>query len=353
MNDFQLTRTLDEDAAEAALRTDVRDGLTRSPKSLPPKWFYDARGSELFEEITRLPEYYPTRAEREILLERAREIASVSGARTLVELGSGSSEKTRHLIEALPALDTYVPVDVSESALTGAAKILLEEHPGLRVHALLADFTRAMRLPESPGPRLVVFLGGTIGNLLPPERAVFLADVRAMLSPGDALLMGTDLVKDPAVLVSAYDDAQGVTAEFNRNVLSVVNRELGADFHTADFEHVAVWNREHEWIEMRLRARGPVVVKVRALDLEVPFEAGEEILTEISAKFRQEGVRRELASAGLELTHWWTDSAGRFALSLSVADGIGTDPWDGTPGSSGAAGRDAGTGSEGSPSTAA
>ncbi|OLZ73249.1 dimethylhistidine N-methyltransferase [Streptomyces amritsarensis] len=321
MNSFQLTRTLDEDAAETALRADVLHGLTRTPKVLPPKWFYDARGSELFEEITRLPEYYPTRAEREILLERAREIASESGARTLVELGSGSSEKTRHLIEAMPALDTYVPVDVSESALRGAATALLADHPGLRVHALLADFTSALHLPDSPGPRLVVFLGGTIGNLLPPERAVFLASVRAMLSPGDALLMGTDLVKDEAVLVTAYDDARGVTAEFNKNVLAVINRELDADFHTADFEHVAVWNREQEWIEMRLRARSELTVKVRALDLVVPFAEGEEILTEVSAKFRQEGVRKELAAAGLELTQWWTDAAGRFAVSLSVADG--------------------------------
>ncbi|AQT75573.1 MULTISPECIES: L-histidine N(alpha)-methyltransferase [Streptomyces] len=321
MNSFQLTRTLDEDAAETALRADVLHGLTRTPKVLPPKWFYDARGSELFEEITRLPEYYPTRAEREILLERAREIASESGARTLVELGSGSSEKTRHLIEAMPALDTYVPVDVSESALRGAATALLADHPGLRVHALLADFTSALHLPDSPGPRLVVFLGGTIGNLLPPERAVFLASVRAMLSPGDALLMGTDLVKDEAVLVTAYDDARGVTAEFNKNVLAVINRELDADFHTADFEHVAVWNREQEWIEMRLRARSELTVKVRALDLVVPFAEGEEILTEVSAKFRQEGMRKELAAAGLELTQWWTDAAGRFAVSLSVADG--------------------------------
>ncbi|MFD0374615.1 L-histidine N(alpha)-methyltransferase [Streptomyces sp. NPDC127112] len=321
MSDFEMTRTLDEHAADRALRKDVLRGLTRVPKELPPKWFYDARGSELFEEITRLPEYYPTRAEREILLGRAREIAAVTGARTLVELGSGSSEKTRHLIEALPALETYVPVDVSESALTGAAESLLAAHPGLKVHALLADFTAPLHLPESPGPRLVVFLGGTIGNLRPAERAVFLASVRAMLSPGDALLMGTDLVKDEAVLVAAYDDAQGVTAEFDKNVLAVIDRELGADFHTADFDHVAVWNREHEWIEMRLRARSAVTVKIRALDLVVPFAEGEEILTEISAKFRQEGVRRELAEAGLELSQWWTDSEGRFALSLSVADG--------------------------------
>ncbi|KJY47731.1 MULTISPECIES: L-histidine N(alpha)-methyltransferase [unclassified Streptomyces] len=336
MSDFQLTRTLDEHAAETALRADVLHGLTVSPKVLPPKWFYDAKGSELFEEITRLPEYYPTRAEREILLARAGEIASASGARTLVELGSGSSEKTRHLIEAMPALDTYIPVDVSGSALEGAAETLLAEHPGLRVHALVADFTKPLQLPPSPGPRLVVFLGGTIGNLLPPERAAFLASVRAMLSPGDALLVGTDLVKDEAVLVAAYDDAQGVTAEFNKNVLAVVNRELGADFHTDDFAHVAVWNREHEWIEMRLRARSELVVKVRALDLVVPFAAGEEILTEVSAKFRQEGVRKELAEAGLELTQWWTDAEGRFALSLAVADGGAG--WAGTPASSEEAG---------------
>ncbi|MFG2664026.1 L-histidine N(alpha)-methyltransferase [Streptomyces sp. NPDC048387] len=321
MSDFQLTRILDEHAADRALREDVLRGMTSVPKELPPKWFYDARGSELFEEITRLPEYYPTRAEREILLERAREIAAVSGARTLVELGSGSSEKTRHLIEALPALETYVPVDVSESALTGAAETLLAAHPGLKVHALLADFTAPLHLPESPGPRLVVFLGGTIGNLLPAQRAEFLASVRAMLSPGDALLLGTDLVKDESVLVAAYDDARGVTAEFDKNVLAVIDRELGADFHTADFDHVAVWNREHEWIEMRLRARSAVTVKIRELDLVVPFAEGEEILTEVSAKFRQEGVRKELAEAGLELSHWWTDAAGRFALSLSLADG--------------------------------
>ncbi|MFJ7157046.1 L-histidine N(alpha)-methyltransferase [Streptomyces sp. NPDC101118] len=319
MSRFLMTRTLDESSAEAALGADVLRGLTSEPKTLPPKWFYDTRGSELFEEITRLPEYYPTRAEREILLARASEIAAASGARTLVELGSGSSEKTRHLIEAMPALDLYVPVDVSASALEGAAETLLAEHPRLRVHALLADFTRPLELPESPGPRLVLFLGGTIGNLLPGERAGFLTAVRAMLSPGDALLLGTDLVKDEATLVAAYDDAAGVTAEFNRNVLAVIDRELDADFHAADFDHVAVWDREREWIEMRLRARHELSVKIRALDLIVPFAAGEEIRTEVSAKFRQDGVRAELAAAGLELTEWWTDAAGRFALSLATA----------------------------------
>ncbi|WEH36973.1 L-histidine N(alpha)-methyltransferase [Streptomyces sp. AM 4-1-1] len=319
MSPFLLTRTLPEDATDAALRADVRTGLTRRPKTLPPKWFYDARGSELFEEITRLPEYYPTRAEREILLARAARIAEVSGARTLVELGSGSSEKTRHLLDALPSLHSYVPVDVSESALRGAAESLLADRPGLSVHALIADFTRGLALPGTPGPRLVAFLGGTIGNLLPDERAAFLHSVRSLLSPGDGLLLGTDLVKDEATLVAAYDDAAGVTARFNKNVLAVVNRELGADFDRDDFGHVAVWDPHHEWIEMRLRARRALSVKIPELDLVVPFEAGEEVRTEVSAKFRKEGIGGELAAAGLRLDQWWTDSADRFALSLATA----------------------------------
>ncbi|MGW4036237.1 L-histidine N(alpha)-methyltransferase [Streptomyces sp. NPDC004778] len=319
MSPYSLTRTLPADATDAALRADVLSGLTRHPKTLPPKWFYDARGSELFEEITRLPEYYPTRAEREILQTRAEEIAAASGARTVIELGSGSSEKTRHLLEVLPELHSYVPVDVSESALTGAAESLLAEHPGLSVHALIADFTTGLVLPGTPGPRLVVFLGGTIGNLLPEERATFLRSVRSLLSPGDALLLGTDLVKEEETLVAAYDDAAGVTAAFNKNVLSVVNRELGADFPLDGFDHRAVWNAEQRWIEMRLRARRALSVKIRELDLVVPFEAGEELRTEVSAKFRREDVREELAAAGMGLAQWWTDSAGRFALSLATA----------------------------------
>ncbi|WP_330321140.1 L-histidine N(alpha)-methyltransferase [Streptomyces clavifer] len=320
MSPFLLTRTLPVDATDAALRADVLSGLTRQPKTLPPKWFYDAHGSDLFEEITRLDEYYPTRSEREILIARAGDIAAASGARTLIELGSGSSEKTRHLLDALPGLHTYVPVDVSESALTGAAQALLAERPGLSVHALIADFTHVLELPDSPGPRLVAFLGGTLGNLLPRERAEFLRSVRARLSPGDGLLLGTDLVKDEATLVAAYDDGAGVTAAFNKNVLTVVDRELGADFQLDDFDHVAVWDPHHEWIEMRLRARRALTVKIRELDLVVPFEEGEELRTEISAKFRKEGVREELAAAGLRLDQWWTDSGGRFALSLATAD---------------------------------
>ncbi|MGW0954355.1 L-histidine N(alpha)-methyltransferase [Streptomyces sp. NPDC002545] len=319
MSEFRITRTLPEDAMAAALRADVQNGLTSDPKTLPPKWFYDARGSELFEQITELPEYYPTRAEREILAGRAAEIAAALPARTLVELGSGSSEKTRHLIEALPRLHTYIPVDVSDTALEQAGRALVAERPGLNVHALIADFTAALALPHSPAPRLLAFLGGTIGNLLPGERAEFLASVRALLSPGDALLLGTDLVKAEDVLVRAYDDAAGVTPAFNKNVLSVVNRELGADFEPDAFDHVALWDATNEWIEMRLRSRTAQTVKVPALDLAVHFAAGEELRTEVSAKFRKDRVSAELAAAGLELERWWTDGEERFALSLSVA----------------------------------
>ncbi|MFF7933841.1 L-histidine N(alpha)-methyltransferase [Streptomyces sp. NPDC007940] len=318
MSPFLLTRTLPEDATEAALRADVLRGLTHTPKTLPPKWFYDAHGSELFEQITELPEYYPTRAEREILVARSGEIAAATGARTLVELGSGSSEKTAYLLDALTGLHTYVPVDVSESALTQAGHAIIGRRPELSVHALIADFTAGLTLPGTPGPRLLAFLGGTIGNLLPVERAAFLSSVRSLLSPGDALLLGTDLVKDEEVLVRAYDDTAGVTAAFNKNVLTVVNRELGADFDPGAFDHVALWDAGNEWIEMRLRSRTEQTVKVPALDLAVDFAAGEELYTEISAKFRKEGVRGELAAAGLKLAHWWTDSEGRFALSLSV-----------------------------------
>ncbi|MGW3111486.1 L-histidine N(alpha)-methyltransferase [Streptomyces sp. NPDC001091] len=316
---LHVTRTLPEDATDAALRADVLDGLSADPRTLPPKWFYDARGSELFERITELPEYYPTRAEREILQDRSGEIAAASGARTLIELGSGSSRKTRHLIDAHGSLEAYIPVDVSESALVQAGQALAAERPDLTVHALIADFTAPMTLPRTPGPRLVAFLGGTIGNLLPAERSDFLATVRSLLAPGDALLLGTDLVKDEAVLVRAYDDASGVTAAFNKNVLSVIDRELGADFDPDTFDHVARWDPEREWIEMRLRSRTAQTVKVPALGLVVDFAAGEELRTEVSAKFRREGVAAELDKAGLELTHWWTDSEDRFALSLSVA----------------------------------
>ncbi|MGW4462760.1 L-histidine N(alpha)-methyltransferase [Micromonospora sp. NPDC004704] len=309
---------LEERDLARALREDVRTGLTASPKWLPPKWFYDARGSELFEEITRLPEYYPTRTERAILAEHAAEIARITGAKTLIELGSGSSEKTRLLLDAFTrhgGLGTFVPLDVSISALRQSTAEIAEAYPGLRVRGLVGDFTHQLdRLPTG-GSRLVAFLGGTIGNLVPAERAEFLRSMRDALESDDWLLLGVDLVKDPAVLVPAYDDAAGVTAQFNRNVLSVINRELGADFDPAAFEHVAIWDPEHEWIEMRLRARR--ASRVRVLDLDVDFAEGEEMRTEVSAKFRPEGVTAELDSAGFLVRHCWTDERDLFAVVLA------------------------------------
>lgn len=308
----------------AALRADVTTGLRDTPKHLPPKWFYDAAGSALFERITALDEYYPFRAEREILRDRSAEVAVRTGARTLVELGSGSAEKTRLLLDALRAAGTlaeYVPLDVSDSALRESAGAVAAEYPGLAVHGVVGDFTADLELLPGAAPRLVVFLGGTIGNMLPAERAKFLAGVRSVLLPGEWLLLGTDLVKDPDVLVRAYDDAAGVTAEFNRNVLRVLNRELGADFDVSAFEHVAVWDPDREWIEMRLRATRAMRVRVPALGFAVDFAAGEELRTEVSAKFRRPGVAAELTDAGFEPVDFWTDRAGRFGLSLARAAG--------------------------------
>ncbi|MFK4089883.1 L-histidine N(alpha)-methyltransferase [Kribbella sp. NPDC020789] len=315
----QIDVHLTPDYAARTLREDVRAGLTADAKWLPPKWFYDARGSELFEQITRLPEYYPTRAEREILLARSAEIAKLTKARTLVELGSGSSEKTRLLLDGLRdhgTLTTFVPLDVSESALREASDAINADYPGLDVHGVVGDFTAHLDKLPGDSPRLVAFLGGTIGNLRPAERAVFYRSIRDVLEPGEWLLLGTDLVKDPATLVAAYDDAQGVTAEFNRNVLRVINRQLGADFDVDAFEHVARWDAENEWIEMRLRATSPQRVLIPEVHLEIDFAAGEELHTEISAKFRPERVAAELADGGFTRAAWWTDAQARFALSL-------------------------------------
>ena len=312
---------LGPDDLRRALEDDARTGLTARPKDLPPKWFYDERGCELFDAITRLPEYYPTRAERAILIARAGEIARATGADTLVELGSGTSEKTRLLLHALAdagTLTRFVPFDVSEPTLRAAATAIERELPGIDVHAVVGDFERHLERVPAGGRRMVAFLGGTVGNLAAPARAKFFAEIAAGLAPGDAFLLGTDLVKDPARLEAAYDDAAGVTAAFNRNVLSVLNRELGADFVPERFEHVARWLPDDEWIEMRLRSASAQRARVRDLDVEVRFAAGEEIRTEISAKFRREGVEAELGAAGLALASWWTDPAGDFALSLAV-----------------------------------
>jgi L-histidine N-alpha-methyltransferase len=310
------------DDAQRSLRRDARLGLTSSPKWLQPKWFYDSRGSDLFEQITRLPEYYPTRAERSILAAYAGDIAARSGAHTLVELGSGSSEKTRLLLDALAAQGTlrqYVPLDVSQSALRDAVGAIHGDYPALAIHGVVADFTQHLDRVPGQRPRMIVFLGGTIGNFLPDERAEFLGDLHDTLVAGEWLLLGTDLVKDPGILVPAYDDAAGVTADFNRNVLAVLNRELGADFDLQNFQHIAIWDADNEWIEMRLRATDHAKVSISKLGLDIAIRAGEEIRTEISAKFRRDGIEGELAKAGFDMDAWWTDPQGRFALSLARA----------------------------------
>jgi L-histidine N-alpha-methyltransferase len=312
---------LGPDDLTAALRADARAGLTSDPKVLPPKWFYDDEGCRLFDEITRLPEYYPTRTERAILAEHAADIAARTSADTLIELGSGTSEKTRLLLDALSAggtLRRFVPFDVSESTLRDAAGAVELEYPGVDVHAVVGDFERHLDRLPSGGTRVIAFLGGTIGNLDPAARERFYETIAAGLGPGDSFLLGTDLVKDTARLVAAYDDAAGVTAAFNRNVLAVLNRELEADFAPECFAHVARWNADEEWIEMRLRAESPHTVHVGELGLAVEFADGEEMRTEISAKFRRERVEAELGAAGLGVAEWWTDPAGDFAVSLST-----------------------------------
>jgi L-histidine N-alpha-methyltransferase len=308
--------------ADVALRADALAGLTARPKNLPPKWFYDARGSALFEQITQLPEYFPTRTERALLEHAADAIAITSGADTIVELGSGSSAKTRLLLDAFgraESLRRYVPQDVSEPALREAMSALQADYPGLELHGVVGDFTAHLdRLPPE-GHRMVAFLGGTIGNLLPPERAEFLRALRAALRPGEQFLLGTGLVVDPSLLVPAYDDAAGVTAEFNRNVLHVLNRELGADFDVDAFHHKAVWDADNEWIEMRLVAQRAMTVTLAGLDLTVEFAAGEEMCTEVSAKFRLPGIGAMLGEAGFSVAGSWTDPDERMALTLASA----------------------------------
>jgi L-histidine Nalpha-methyltransferase len=303
-----------------ALRADVRAGLTAVPKTLPPKYFYDARGSELFDEITRLPEYYLTRAETSILRRHSADIAALSRCESLVELGSGTSAKTRLLLRALldaATLREFVPFDVDPAVLTEASDALAAEFPGLAIAPFVGDFTRDLGAIPARGRRTIAFIGSTIGNLEPGERADFLAQVGAALRPGDTFLLGTDLVKDTGRLLRAYDDAAGVTAAFNRNVLVVVNRELDADFDVDEFRHVALWDAQNEWIEMRLRSQRAQQVTISDLDLVVSFAAGEELRTEISAKFRRERIEAELAAAGMRVVRFWTDQDGDFGLTLA------------------------------------
>jgi L-histidine N-alpha-methyltransferase len=309
---------------ERSLADDVLDGLTRPFKELPPKHFYDAVGAELFDQICELPEYYPTRAERAILEQRSDEIVAATGAAELVELGSGTAAKTRLLLRAMSEAGTlrrFVPVDVTESMVLTCADELVDEFPELRVHGIVGDFERHLRHIPAPddGPRIVAFIGGTIGNFTPGTRRRFLRSVAKLLRPGvDHLLLGTDLVKDPAIIEAAYNDSAGVTARFNRNVLHVVNRELDADFDVEAFDHVAFFDRERQWIEMRLRAQRRMDVNVPRLGLKVAFAPREELRTEISAKFTRERLRGDLAAAGLELREVLTDPDDLFALSLST-----------------------------------
>jgi L-histidine N-alpha-methyltransferase len=306
----------------AELREEVRVGLTSTPKELQPKWFYDERGSELFETITRLPEYYLTRAERSILERHAGEIAARTDATTLIELGAGTSDKTRILLDAL-APRRFVPFDVSEETLRASAQRLAREYPGLEILAVVGDFEHHLPLLPTNGRRLLAFLGSTIGNLPPTQRARFLKDVAATLGDGDTFLLGVDLVKNPARLVAAYDDPSGVTREFNLNVLHVLNLELDGDFDVSAFEHVAQWNAEAEWMEIFVRSLHEQTVRLEALGLEVAFDAGELMRTEISAKFHLPRVANELEAAGLAVQRWWTDDAGDFAVLLASATQVG------------------------------
>jgi len=311
------------DDLTAALRDDVRTGLGSTPKELPPKWFYDDHGCDLFDQITRLPEYYPTETERSILHAQAGAIAERTGADTLVELGSGTSDKTRTLLDAFAACDQlrrFIPFEVNEATVRAAAADIAATYPGTSVHAVVGDFERHLSHIPQEGRRVVAFLGSTIGNFAPAERKRFLSEVAENLRPGDSLLLGTDLVKDVDRLEAAYNDTLGITAAFNLNVLTVVNRELDADFAVDRFEHVAFFDRDEEWIEMRLRSLDDQQVRVGALDLDISFAGGEEMRTEISAKFRREKVAAELASAGLRLDQWMTDPNEDFALSLAFRD---------------------------------
>ena len=311
-----------DDLAEA-LRADVRAGLASAPRELPPKWFYDDHGCDLFDQITRLPEYYPTETERGILRAEADTIVAASAADTLVELGSGTSDKTRTLLDAFQhagRLHRFIPFEVNEATVRAASAQIAAAYPGTAVHAVVGDFERHLGVIPREGRRMVAFLGSTIGNFAPHERKQFLSELADNLRPSDSLLLGTDLVKDVGRLEAAYDDAQGVTAAFNRNVLTVMNRELHADFVVDRFAHVAFFDRDEEWIEMRLRSLDDQQVTIADLGLSVDLAAGEEIRTEISAKFTRQKVESELASAGLRLDRWMTDPAADFALSLAFRD---------------------------------
>lgn len=317
---IEIEVDLPDGGALAGMAEVVREGLSSPFKELPPKYFYDERGSELFERITEQPEYYPTRCERRILDERATEIVAAASPRTLIELGSGAAAKSRVLLDAMRdagTLERFVPVDISEAITRRVAAELVGEYPGLVVEGIVCDYeTHLERIPRPRGA-LFAFLGGTIGNFRPAPRRSFLARIATLMYPEDRFLLGTDLVKDAATLEAAYDDAAGVTAEFNKNVLNVLNRELGADFDPDAFEHVAFWDADNEWVDIRLRALSEQFVDLRELDMRAHFSRNEEMRTEISTKFTRERIESSYEDAGLELCEWWTDPDGLYALSLA------------------------------------
>jgi len=317
---YSIDVHISADAARQRMRADAIAGLQSDLKSIPPVWFYDGRGSQLFEEITRLPEYYPTRTERRLLELHARTIAELSKADTLVELGAGSCDKTRVLLSALQRFGTlsrYVPFDVSDEFLREAASILADEYEGLAVHLVIGDFSEHLAEIPTDGRRMVAFLGGTIGNLAPVQRARFLFDLNCTMSSDDSLLLGADLVKDRRRLVAAYDDASGITAAFNKNVLHVLNEQLGGNFDPELFSHVALWNEDEQWIEMRLRAREEMEVTLADAGISVRFAEGEDLLTEISAKFTPERIEAELEAAGFVVDGMWGAAEGEFLLTLA------------------------------------
>ncbi|MGZ5308898.1 MAG: L-histidine N(alpha)-methyltransferase [Solirubrobacterales bacterium] len=307
----------------SGMAADVRAGLTKPFKELSPRYFYDELGSQLFEQITELPEYYPTRCERQILTEKGAEIvAAAGGPASLIELGSGSASKTRVLLDAMSeqgSLQCYAPVDISEEITRSTAEAICGEYTGIAVRGHVCDFELDLERVPVPGPRTTAFLGGTIGNFEPAQRATFLRRIANLLDPDDRFLLGTDLIKDRATLEAAYDDSQGVTAAFNKNVLAVLNQRLDANFDPEGFEHVARWDPENLWMDIRLRALRNQVVDIKGLDLQVAFGAGEEMRTEISTKFARQGLEGIYAEAGLEITDWWTDPDGLYALSLARA----------------------------------
>ena len=323
----RIERLGDSGADPEEMAKDVRAGLLSRPKDLSayPKYFYDERGSEIFEEITELPEYYQTRAEASILAARCRELVERTRCRELVELGSGSASKTRVLLDAMASEEVepfrYVPLDVSESALEGSAVRLLEEYSKLEVHGFVGDFEGPLEkvLAGDDGGRLVIFLGGTIGNFTPEKRREFLGKLRAGLREGDHLLVGVDLVKDPSVLEAAYDDSRGVTAAFNKNLLRILNEKLGASFDPDLFEHRSVFNREKSRVEMWLHSQVAQKTGVEALEMEVTFEAGEGMRTEISTKFTLDSAREMFGESGFELLELYTDPDDLFGLALGRA----------------------------------